>query len=115
MLQRSQVQLATQGNAGANEPRFSLTCIVVLLPQARGHYNKKEVSSETPIRVACISDTHNNKPELPPDDVLIHAGDLTENGPLNEIQGRQPESKLCDLVDKRDWASLELRYGKSYS
>ncbi|CAK7207934.1 hypothetical protein SEUCBS139899_010749 [Sporothrix eucalyptigena] len=32
----------------------------------------------TPVRVVCIADTHNKQPELPPGDVLIHAGDLTE-------------------------------------
>ncbi|KAK1771986.1 phosphoesterase [Phialemonium atrogriseum] len=39
-----------------------------------------------PIRVICISDTHNKRPELPPGDLLIHAGDLTENGSFDEVQ-----------------------------
>ncbi|KAI7788013.1 uncharacterized protein LA080_013318 [Diaporthe eres] len=43
-------------------------------------------SGEDTIRVVCISDTHNTRPEPPPGDVLIHAGDLTENGSFNEIQ-----------------------------
>ncbi|KAL4960479.1 metallophosphatase domain-containing protein [Aspergillus stella-maris] len=38
------------------------------------------------IRVVCVSDTHNNQPSLPPGDVLIHAGDLTENGSFDELQ-----------------------------
>lgn len=38
------------------------------------------------IRVVCISDTHNTRPEVPPGDVLIHAGDLTENGSFDEMQ-----------------------------
>ncbi|KZT04229.1 metallophosphoesterase domain-containing protein 1 [Laetiporus sulphureus 93-53] len=41
------------------------------------------------IRVVCISDTHNAHNELPPldkGDVLIHAGDLTNSGTLEEIR-----------------------------
>lgn len=40
----------------------------------------------TPIRVVCISDTHNRRPQIPPGDILIHAGDLTENGSFDELQ-----------------------------
>lgn len=43
-------------------------------------------TSPFPIKVVCISDTHNNQPVLPPGDLLIHAGDLTENGSFAEIQ-----------------------------
>ena len=46
-------------------------------------------ASRTPkshIRVVCISDTHNTQPDLPSGDVLIHAGDLTENGSFDEVQ-----------------------------
>src|SRR4051794_35393280 len=39
-----------------------------------------------PIRVVCISDTHNKRPILPLGDLLIHAGDLTENGSFDEVQ-----------------------------
>ncbi|KAI0475722.1 Metallo-dependent phosphatase-like protein [Xylariaceae sp. FL0804] len=39
-----------------------------------------------PIRIVCVSDTHNTIPVLPPGDVLIHAGDLTENGSFDEVQ-----------------------------
>ncbi|KAI7259317.1 hypothetical protein KC345_g10337, partial [Hortaea werneckii] len=43
------------------------------------------------IRIVCISDTHNKAPgegyTLPPTgDILIHAGDLTNQGSLSEIQ-----------------------------
>lgn len=38
------------------------------------------------IKVVCISDTHNQRPEIPPGDILIHAGDLTENGSFDEMQ-----------------------------
>lgn len=39
-----------------------------------------------PIKVVCVSDTHNNQPDLPSGDILIHAGDLTENGSFDEVQ-----------------------------
>ncbi|KAK4199232.1 Metallo-dependent phosphatase-like protein [Triangularia verruculosa] len=39
-----------------------------------------------PIRIVCVSDTHNHQPVLPPGDILIHAGDLTENGSFDEVQ-----------------------------
>jgi hypothetical protein len=41
-----------------------------------------------PIRIVCISDTHNAQPHLPAGDVLIHAGDLTINGTLSELQAQ---------------------------
>jgi predicted phosphodiesterase len=42
-------------------------------------------------RIVCVSDTHNASPEhgafpLPKGDVLIHAGDLTKQGTLAELQ-----------------------------
>lgn len=40
----------------------------------------------TAIRIVCISDTHNKLPTIPPGDVLLHAGDLTENGSFDEVQ-----------------------------
>lgn len=44
-------------------------------------------AQEPPIRVVCISDTHNHIPEHVPDgDVLIHAGDMTNDGSVAEIQ-----------------------------
>ena len=39
-----------------------------------------------PISIVCISDTHNSQPVLPSGDILIHAGDLTQSGSLNELQ-----------------------------
>lgn len=41
-------------------------------------------------RFVCVSDTHNAFPgagfKLPKGDVLIHAGDLTNQGTFNELQ-----------------------------
>ncbi|EFX01244.1 serine/threonine-protein phosphatase family protein [Grosmannia clavigera kw1407] len=36
-------------------------------------------------RIVCISDTHNSRVKLPKGDVLIHAGDLTNQGSYSEI------------------------------
>lgn len=42
---------------------------------------------ESSVSVVCISDTHNHQPSnIPPGDILIHAGDLTQGGTLQEIQ-----------------------------
>lgn len=38
------------------------------------------------IKIVCISDTHTNTPSVPNGDVLIHAGDLTNAGTVEEIQ-----------------------------
>ncbi|KAG6024151.1 hypothetical protein E4U41_001844 [Claviceps citrina] len=44
-------------------------------------------TSKTPsIRIVCISDTHSKRPTVPLGDVLIHAGDLTQNGSFEEVQ-----------------------------
>ncbi|ODM19670.1 hypothetical protein SI65_04655 [Aspergillus cristatus] len=40
-----------------------------------------------PIRVVCISDTHSQQyPDVPDGDLLIHAGDLCNDGSIKEIQ-----------------------------
>lgn len=45
--------------------------------------------SQRPIRIVCISDTHNHIPDNVPDgDVLIHAGDLTNGGSVEELQAQ---------------------------
>lgn len=41
---------------------------------------------EFPVTVVCIADTHGRTPEIPPGDILIHAGDLTNNGTLREVR-----------------------------
>lgn len=37
-------------------------------------------------RFVCISDTHNQTPKLPQGDVLIHAGDLSNQGSISELR-----------------------------
>jgi 3',5'-cyclic AMP phosphodiesterase CpdA len=48
----------------------------------------EEAKPLNPIKVVCISDTHNTQPELPPGDLLLHAGDLTEWGTFEELQSQ---------------------------
>src|ERR1700743_3098334 len=38
------------------------------------------------VSIICVSDTHNTQPEVPEGDVLIHAGDLTQSGSVEELQ-----------------------------
>jgi hypothetical protein len=43
------------------------------------------------LRVVCVSDTHNSSPKdgvfkVPPGDVLIHAGDMTNQGSYSELK-----------------------------
>ncbi|GJN66748.1 metallophosphoesterase domain-containingprotein [Purpureocillium lilacinum] len=42
--------------------------------------------SRPPIRVVCISDTHDQVVSVPAGDILIHAGDLTNDGSASAIQ-----------------------------
>lgn len=48
----------------------------------------QRVGYDPPIRVICISDTHNLRPTLPYGDILVHAGDLSEWGTFDEIQAQ---------------------------
>jgi predicted MPP superfamily phosphohydrolase len=40
------------------------------------------------VKVVCLSDTHTNTVSVPNGDVLIHAGDLTNAGTVEEIQAQ---------------------------
>lgn len=44
----------------------------------------REVSTRR-TRFVCVSDTHNHNVKLPTGDVLIHAGDLTNQGSYSEV------------------------------
>ncbi|KAF2656227.1 Metallo-dependent phosphatase [Lophiostoma macrostomum CBS 122681] len=48
-------------------------------------------------RIVCISDTHNQTPKLPKGDVLIHAGDLTNQGSRSELE------KTINWLEKADF------------
>ncbi|EZF76072.1 hypothetical protein H105_02513 [Trichophyton soudanense CBS 452.61] len=41
-----------------------------------------------PVRLVCISDTHNSTRDVSPGDLLIHAGDLTQHGTSEELHGQ---------------------------
>jgi len=55
-------------------------------PSVASTTNPKGVANK--IKIVCISDTHNYKPELPNGDLLLHGGDLTENGTFRELQAQ---------------------------
>ncbi|KAJ4423382.1 hypothetical protein N0V82_001986 [Gnomoniopsis sp. IMI 355080] len=46
------------------------------------------LTSPSPISLVCISDTHCSQPNVPDGDVLLHAGDLTNQGTFAEIQAQ---------------------------
>jgi predicted phosphodiesterase len=48
-------------------------------------------------RIVCISDTHTQTPKLPKGDVLIHAGDLTNQGSYSELK------KIAEWLEKADF------------
>lgn len=57
---------------------------LILLLRGRPFYPKKD---STPIRVVCLSDTHDHiVADVPDGDLLIHAGDLTTDGTAADIQ-----------------------------
>jgi predicted phosphodiesterase len=50
-------------------------------------------------RIVCVSDTHNQTPQLPKGDILIHAGDLTNQGSYSELK------KTIAWLEKADYES----------
>jgi len=40
------------------------------------------------LRIVCVSDTHNDDPHrsIPMGDIFVHAGDMTDDGTLPELQ-----------------------------
>ncbi|KAF2024259.1 Metallo-dependent phosphatase, partial [Setomelanomma holmii] len=71
-------------------------------------------------RIVCISDTHNQTPKLPPGDILIHAGDLTNQGSLTELQKsvawleRQPFEAKIVVAGNHD-TTLDAPFFHSHS
>lgn len=76
------------------------------------HSSSSSLSSSVPstssIRIVCISDTHNTQPDIPLGEILIHAGDLTENGSFDELQeqlawlSRQPHRNKIVVAGNHD-------------
>ncbi|KAF2208582.1 hypothetical protein CERZMDRAFT_91571 [Cercospora zeae-maydis SCOH1-5] len=71
-------------------PRWRLRKTAAVFFQFRSSTAQAQVNpvKQLPVRVICISDTHNLRPQLPPGDLLLHAGDLTEWGTFDEIQAQ---------------------------
>ncbi|KAF2220963.1 Metallo-dependent phosphatase-like protein, partial [Elsinoe ampelina] len=61
-----------------------------------------------PIKLVCVSDTHNAQTPLPAGDILIHAGDLTQKGTASELQAqldwinRQPHHHKIVIAGNHD-------------
>ena len=83
--------------------------------------------NQPPIRVVCISDTHDSTAvAIPPGDILIHAGDLTNSGTAADVQRQvhwiraQPHPVKVVVAgnhdswfDPRSRAEQDLRAGAS--
>lgn len=67
-----------------------------------------ELNGEPPLTLVCISDTHSKTKELPPGDLLIHAGDLTNAGTVAELQAQidwldsQPHTHKVAIAGNHD-------------
>ncbi|MCJ1441446.1 MAG: hypothetical protein MMC23_001933 [Stictis urceolatum] len=84
---------------------FALQAIHSILTTLRG---APFPAPSSPIRIVCISDTHTHKPPLPPGDILIHAGDLTNQGSISELQAQldwlssQPHAHVVAIAGNHD-------------
>lgn len=56
-------------------------------------------------RIVCISDTHNQTPKLPRGDVLIHAGDLTNQGSYSELK------KAVNWLERQEFEAMVVVAG----
>jgi len=63
------------------------TFIYTILLFFRGPAFKPPRNKPT-VKVVCISDTHSNTTSVPHGDVLIHAGDMTNSGTVQDIQAQ---------------------------
>ncbi|KAJ5096949.1 hypothetical protein N7456_007670 [Penicillium angulare] len=61
-------------------------CVFIARKLYTWHHTIPAAPLTNPVSIVCISDTHNTQPELPDGDILIHAGDLTQSGSLEELQ-----------------------------
>ncbi|KAF2670002.1 Metallo-dependent phosphatase [Microthyrium microscopicum] len=92
-------------------------------------HNLKPTTPPQAVTIVCISDSHNKQPKLSLGDVLIHAGDLTENGNFDEFQTQlnwlasQPHNHKILIAGNHDVVLDEAflrkfperRYGKTQS
>lgn len=73
------------------------------------------------MHVIHISDTHNTYPDIPECDLLIHSGDLTNHGTIDEVRegldwlSRQPASAIIYVPGNHDMCLDSAHmYGMSY-
>ncbi|KAK4507899.1 hypothetical protein PRZ48_001634 [Zasmidium cellare] len=82
------------------------------LLETRGLLVKGSMST-VKVRIVCVSDTHNHSPgegyKLPKGDVLIHAGDLTNQGSLAELK------KAVDWISKADFEAKVIVADPDYA
>lgn len=86
------------------------------------HYNFQGNTSppEHPLKVVCISDTHNTKPNIPDGDLLLHGSDLTEGGTFDELQDQlhwlnaQPHRYKVTVAGNHDLLLGRSFPGKQY-
>ncbi|KAF3921345.1 hypothetical protein ABW20_dc0101502 [Dactylellina cionopaga] len=65
--------------------RYVAETLYQLLPKSSTNSHVSPSSSK--LKIVCLSDTHNHRIlDVPDGDILVHAGDLTENGSPQEVQ-----------------------------
>lgn len=67
------------------------------------------VPSRRRTRFVCIADTHNRPVKLPKGDVLIHAGDLTNQGSYSEV-GNSMLAYFWSILSQRVVCWLESHF-----
>ena len=75
-------------NTDESKGLFSVASIARAILYLRPQPTPPQQPSGDPIRIVCISDTHNSTPELPPGEILIHSGDLTQDGTFPEMHAQ---------------------------
>lgn len=65
---------------------FDRPCLIGAQILSRAMQTPTPIIHDHPVTVVCISDTHNKQIPLPAGDLLIHAGDLTQSGSVEELQ-----------------------------
>ncbi|KAJ5772871.1 hypothetical protein N7457_007767 [Penicillium paradoxum] len=70
-----------------------------------------------PVSIVCIANTYRERPEIPYGDILIHAGDLTTEGSLAELEitlswlHAQPHPLKIVIAGRSDWYLDHLKIG----
>ena len=67
------------------------------------------------MRIVCVSDTHgyHRRTEIPPGDILVHAGDITQHGTLEDVEffnewlGTLPHARKVVICGNHDWCFQE--------